>query len=100
IAGSDRYGTSVAVSQDAFAPGVPYVFLTTGANYPDGLSAGAIAGAKHVPVLLTRKDCVPTAVMTEINRLFGDAGGQVYVMGGTAAIAWSTDNPPPPPCSS
>jgi putative cell wall-binding protein len=92
VFGPDRYATSVAVSVDAFDPGVPYLFLTTGENYPDGLAAGAIAGAAHVPVLLTHKTCVPQAVADEITRL---GPGQVYVLGGTGAVSYSLDSPPP-----
>lgn len=89
ISGADRYDTSVAISVAVFGPGVPYVFLTTGQNYPDGLAAGAIAGSKHVPVLLTRKTCLPQPVAEEIARL---NPSQVYVLGGPAAVA---DTPPP-----
>jgi putative cell wall-binding protein len=92
ISGNDRYETSVAVSADAFDPGVPSVFLTTGENYPDGLAAGAIAGAAHVPVLLTHKTCLPQSVADEITRL---DPAQVYVIGGTGAIAYPVDSPPP-----
>jgi putative cell wall-binding protein len=92
VSGADRYETSVAVSVGAFSPDVPFLFLTTGENFPDGLAAGAIAGAKHVPVLLTRKTCVTQKVADEITRL---NPAQVYVIGGTAAVSYSLDSPPP-----
>ena len=60
VSGADRYGTAVAVSKDAFGPGVASVFLTSGETFPDGLAAGAIAGGRHVPLLLTHKDCLPS----------------------------------------
>jgi putative cell wall-binding protein len=90
--GSNRYETSVAVAKAAFTGQVPYLFLTTGENYPDGLAAGAIAGDNEVPVLLTRKTCMPQHVADEIATL---QPSQVYVMGGTAAVSYSLDEAPP-----
>lgn len=90
--GDDRYGTAVAVSQASFSPGVASVFLTSGETFPDGLAAGAIAGGRHVPLLLTRKDCLPQAVADEISRL---NPAQVYVVGGTGSVAYPLDVPPP-----
>ena len=90
--GSDRYETSVAVAKAAFNGPVPYLFLATGENYPDGLAAGAIAGANHVPVLLTRKTCLPQHVADEIDTL---QPSQVYVMGGPSAVSYSLDDVPP-----
>jgi putative cell wall-binding protein len=71
---------------------VPYVFLATGEAFPDGLSAGAIAGAHQVPVLLTRTTCLPQHAADVIDRL---EPSQVYVMGGTAAVSYSLDDAPP-----
>jgi len=90
--GSDRYETSVAVAKAAFTGHVPYLFLATGENYPDGLAAGAIAGDRDVPVLLTRKTCLPQHVADEIAEL---QPSQVYVMGGTSAVSYSLTDAPP-----
>jgi putative cell wall-binding protein len=90
--GSDRYETAVAVANAAFKDPVPYLFLATGENYPDGLSAGAIAGDNEVPVLLTRKTCLPQHAADVISAL---QPSQVYVMGGTSAVSYSLDQPPP-----
>ena len=92
LSGDDRYGTSVAISKATFSPGVASVFLTSGENYPDGLAAGAIAGGRHVPLLVTHKDCLPKAVADEITRL---DPSQVYVVGGTGSVAYALDSPPP-----
>ncbi|SDY74648.1 Putative cell wall binding repeat 2 [Herbiconiux ginsengi] len=52
ISGSDRYAVSRAVVADAYPDGVTGVMVATGRDFPDALSAGAVAGAVRVPVLL------------------------------------------------
>ena len=70
IAGSDRYTTSVAISQAAFATERPnVVFVATGLNFPDGLAGAAAAGALGAPLLLVRPDQLPSAVAGELVRL-------------------------------
>lgn len=49
--GSDRFAASRAIASDAFAS-APEVFIATGANYPDALSAGPAAGSIDAPVIL------------------------------------------------
>ncbi|MGD8168801.1 cell wall-binding repeat-containing protein [Herbiconiux sp. P16] len=51
IPGADRYAVSRAVVADAF-PSVPGAAVATGRDFPDALSAGAVAGAVGVPVVL------------------------------------------------
>ena len=70
IAGSDRYMTSVAISQAAFATERPnVVFVATGLNFPDGLAGAAAAGALGAPLLLVRPDQLPSSVAGELVRL-------------------------------
>ena len=54
LAGADRYATSAEVADEAVARGVgtDEVWLATGADWPDGLVAGAAAGSRGVPLLL------------------------------------------------
>ncbi|TLM78035.1 MAG: hypothetical protein FDZ70_04680, partial [Actinobacteria bacterium] len=52
LAGVDRYGTAALVSASAFPTGSAAVLIATGANYPDALAAGSLAGAWDAPVLL------------------------------------------------
>jgi putative cell wall-binding protein len=71
LSGSNRYSTGAAVSRDTFAPGVNTLFITTGANFPDALAGGPIAGILGGPVLLVQQDSIPGATETEIERLTG-----------------------------
>lgn len=77
--GIDRYATSAAIASTFTAP-VPVVYLTTGAEFPDGVAAGATPA----PVLLSRPSCVPTAVLAAIDRLDPD---RIVLLGGTAALS-------------
>ncbi|WP_413318014.1 cell wall-binding repeat-containing protein [Agrococcus sp. 1P02AA] len=69
ISGTDRYRTAVAVSRSEFGAGVPVVYLASGQNFPDGLSAGPAAAHQGGPVLLTPRAEVPRHVLDEIVRL-------------------------------
>ncbi len=50
--GSDRYATSRALVAGSFRSGAPTVYVATGSNFPDALSAGGAAGSQGAPLLL------------------------------------------------
>jgi len=54
LAGATRYGTSAAVAEEAVARGLDLstVWVATGLNFPDALSAGGAAGAVRTTLLL------------------------------------------------
>ena len=83
FAGDDRYETAVEISQEFFA-GVGRVYLATGTNYPDALSAAAAGGYLGAPVLLTTPDQVPAIVLAELNRLAPD---EIVIVGSAAAVS-------------
>lgn len=95
LAGSDRYGTAVAVAQDAYAsrdylPNVaPVVFVASGTNFPDALSAAPAAATLGGPLLLTNPNTLPRGVATEITSL-GPA--KIVVVGGTGAVSAAVFN--------
>lgn len=82
-AGADRFETAATISTNAFAPGVPDVFIATAANFPDALSGAAAAGHLGVPILLVTATGVPAATAAELARL---APAQITVLGGTSAV--------------
>ncbi|MFF2772918.1 cell wall-binding repeat-containing protein, partial [Streptomyces bacillaris] len=51
VAGGDRFATSQEVIRHAFKT-APIVYVSTGLNFPDSLSAGGAAGSLHAPLLL------------------------------------------------
>ena len=83
VAGANRYLTSVAISESAFGPGVPAVFLAAGTNFPDAMGGAAAAGYLHGPVLLVGPNFYYTATRTEVARLAPHA---LYVLGGEASV--------------
>ncbi|MDY2940767.1 MAG: ZmpA/ZmpB/ZmpC family metallo-endopeptidase [Varibaculum sp.] len=83
IAGQDRVGTSLVGFDRALNKGT--VVLATGANYPDGLTGGALAGAVKGPVVLTMsKGALEPAIMSKLKK----AGTKkVYIVGGSGVIS-------------
>ncbi|WP_181135559.1 cell wall-binding repeat-containing protein [Rathayibacter sp. AY2B3] len=70
LAGTDRQGTAVEISKVTFTtPGVPVVYIATGANFPDALSAGPAAAKEGGPLLLVDRDSVSQVVRDELTRL-------------------------------
>lgn len=87
LSGSDRYATAIAVSSefDPFdaVPGT-YVYIASGENYPDALSAAPAAAKRGAPLLLTRPTTLPAAVAAEIARLDPE---NIIVAGGAGAVS-------------
>jgi putative cell wall-binding protein len=82
--GSDRYGTAAAVAAKTFDAGTDAVFLATGDSYADALSAGPAAGLRGAPVLLVTKNSIPTATVTQLQRM---TPSRIYVLGGTGVVS-------------
>jgi putative cell wall-binding protein len=81
IGGSDRYATAVAVANVLGARST--VFLATGTNFPDALSAGPAAAHMNGVVLLTDGSSMPSITRSYLNAHLG----AVYAVGGPAAAA-------------
>jgi putative cell wall-binding protein len=94
--GPDRDATSVAVSKNAFAPGVPAVYVATGAAFADALAGGPVAALAPGPILLVQRDCMTQVVNDEIDRL---NPAKLIVLGGTSAVGTAVEQrrtcPPP-----
>ncbi|WP_291041771.1 cell wall-binding repeat-containing protein [Herbiconiux sp.] len=84
VAGADRFEVAVNISERAYPSGAYTVFVATGANYPDALSAGPAAARFGAPLLLTRSDALPSSVRAEIERL---QPGRIVVVGGTNSVS-------------
>jgi len=84
IAGADRYAVANAISRRAFPDGANTVFIVTGTNYPDALSAAPAAVVLEAPLLLTPAAALPESVQQEVLRLHPN---RIVVVGGTAAVS-------------
>jgi len=99
LAGTDRIGTSVAISVATFVPaGSPPgpgqtaaggVVVASAESFPDALVGTPLAASLQAPLLLTDGDSLDPRVAGEISRVLGDPndGGEVTVLGGPSAIS-------------
>ena len=82
--GSDRYATAATVSANHFAPGVPAVFVATGATFPDALAGGPAAARASAPILLVTATKIPAATAAELTRL---RPARIVVLGGPGVVS-------------
>lgn len=85
-AGSDRYATAIAISRALIPTGqtAPVVYIASGLNYPDALSAAPAAGTQGGVLLLVG----PTGVTTELrNELLRLAPQRIVVVGGEPSVS-------------
>jgi putative cell wall-binding protein len=88
VSGVDRFDTSAQISAFAFGTGAGTAIIATGEDFPDALSGGSAAGPAAGPVLLVRRDSIPTSVSNELSRLHNANGfTSIVVIGGPAAIS-------------
>jgi putative cell wall-binding protein len=83
LAGDNRYATAVAIASAAYPTTADVVYVATGDNYPDALSAAPAAVAEGAPLLLVPSSGVPSIVSDKIGDLAPD---QIVVVGGPAAV--------------
>ncbi|WP_141494816.1 cell wall-binding repeat-containing protein, partial [Kytococcus schroeteri] len=82
IGGADRYETAELVARSVKKD--PYqVFVASGENYPDALTAAAVAGTQDTAVLLTRSDRLPEPTSRAVTRL---SPWVSTVVGGATAV--------------
>ncbi|NLI93675.1 MAG: hypothetical protein GX434_16230 [Peptococcaceae bacterium] len=84
LAGDDRYGTAVAISQAGWSS-APSVILTSGndANLVDALTSAPLAKAKGAPILFTGSERLNPQTEAEITRL---GATDVYITSGQEVI--------------
>ena len=83
ISGADRYATSAALAGHGWPTTSPIVYVTTGVNFPDGLTGTARAALDGAPLLLTATCSLPAATAVVLRRL---APTTIKLIGGQAAI--------------
>ncbi len=83
MAGANRYATAVDVSSSTFTAS-PVAFIATGANFPDALGGGPVAGSVPGPLLLVPGSSVPSDVATELRRL---GPNRIVILGGTGVVS-------------
>ncbi|MBC2581558.1 cell wall-binding repeat-containing protein [Clostridium sp. DJ247] len=84
IGGNDRYETSVLVAKELGA--IEKVAVTSGYGFADALSIAPIAAQDNMPILLTGKDQLPTAIQNYINENKASIKSS-YIIGGEGVIS-------------
>lgn len=84
--GADRYGTALAVAENAFSAGSETVYLATGGGFADALAASAAAGSIAAPVLLVRPQAtaLDAATIDLIKKL---GATRVIIAGGRGVVS-------------
>ena len=95
VAGSDRYGTSVAAAQLALADGgrtLGSLLLGTGANYPDTLASGPLAARlAGIALLVDGTGRQGDAASRSFLSANADGVGDVAILGGPGAVTSAAD---------
>jgi putative cell wall-binding protein len=89
LAGSDRYETAVLASRAAFSAPVPVLYVASGANWPDALSAGPAASLSGGALLITDPTTLPRVVEEEVRRLHPD---RIVVVGSALSVSRTVED--------
>ncbi|PUB10462.1 cell wall-binding repeat-containing protein [Paenisporosarcina sp. OV554] len=81
ISGSDRYETSVNIAKQLGSTGRAVV--VTGEGFVDALSIAPIAASLNMPILLTKKNAIPTSVSQFVT---SSKFNQTFVIGGSSVV--------------
>ncbi|MBA4370856.1 MAG: hypothetical protein C0418_04680, partial [Coriobacteriaceae bacterium] len=84
MAGADRYGTAVSVSQQGWPAGADNVIVAGGEAYAEVLCAAPLARKLSAPLLLTDGAALPQSTADELRRL---EASSVVVLGGADALS-------------
>ncbi len=83
VGGRDRYATNAALATSTFI-GANTVVLVSGENWPDALSAGPFATKLGGPMLLTKRNSLPSDTRSVLSRL---RVKNIVVVGGPASVS-------------
>ena len=89
FAGQHRFDTAAKIAQGSEFGAVTNVVMATGDNFPDALAGSYLAGALTSPILLTRRDSLPSETTTV---LAGLQAKSVTLLGGTSAISGAVED--------
>jgi putative cell wall-binding protein len=91
IEGDDRFIVSANVTAANYTSPIDTIYFATGANYPDALAGGVLAGVKGAPILLTQKDCVAQEVADQVRAL---KPKHIVLLGGPNSLSTNLENLP------
>jgi len=93
LGGADRYATARIVAEHGLLAGGDdyHLYVVTGENFPDALTASVLAAGGPFPIIPVRRDSVPAPSERYITD-HRTAITNLFVVGGTAAISNTTKN--------
>jgi putative cell wall-binding protein/LmbE family N-acetylglucosaminyl deacetylase len=83
LSGETRYDTMSSIVSAGFSS-ADTVIIASGENFPDSLSASALAGVLDAPIILTGSDALSQQASDQLARL---APSRAIVLGGVSAIS-------------
>lgn len=87
VAAADRFATAAELSED-LAPGVGTLYVASGLDYPDAVSAAPVAGSSGSRILLVRSDSIPGVTARALSRL---TPRRIVVLGGSSAVSGTVE---------
>ena len=87
LSGATLYDTPVEISQRTFPSTTATVVVASGENFPDALAGSPLATLKNAPLLLTKRNSLPSSVVSELKRLRPE---KIIVLGGPIAVSDAT----------
>lgn len=84
VAGVDRYKTAAIISAKAYPTTAEVVYVASGTNFPDAVSAAPAAVHENAPLLLTQPGELPASTRAEIVRLDPE---KIVVIGGSGVVS-------------
>ncbi|WP_440711368.1 cell wall-binding repeat-containing protein [Herbiconiux sp. YIM B11900] len=91
VDGADRYAVSANTSAAFFTTVTDTIYFATGANFPDALAGGVLAGVNGAPILLTQKSCVAQEVADQVRAL---KPKHIVLLGGPNSLDANLENLP------
>jgi putative cell wall-binding protein len=88
IAGADRFATSAAVAAK-FPGSTDRVYIASGLNYPDALSAAPVAAINDAPLLLVNPATLPASIKAALQAI---NPSEVVLLGGTPSVSTTVKN--------
>ena len=94
LSGDSRFTTALEVSKERFKDGEAEAIILVGEDaIVDGLASAPLASQKNAPILLSKKDSLPSEIEAEILRVLGSnlSSKKIYIVGGESKVSKETE---------
>ncbi|MBD8024373.1 cell wall-binding repeat-containing protein [Microbacterium gallinarum] len=88
LGGANRYETALQIVNHFFPNGSDTLYLATGANFPDALTATPAAGINGAPLLLVPPTGLTPALRQKIAAL---SPGRIFILGGKGVVSLAVE---------